>query len=101
MTLTPGVWSVCFGTAILLHRYNPNRDNPDDPKLSKGWAFFEYFTLPRKYDKLGGHDIRAPPGEAPDNTVLYPAFTTGQASLSDWGIGEPCRDFMHTPPSRK
>ena len=28
--------------------YNPNRDNPD-LSLSKGWAYFEHFTLPRSF----------------------------------------------------
>jgi hypothetical protein len=43
--------------------YNPNRDNPD-LSLAKGWAYFEHFTLPRRFvTKSGGHHVRAPPGE--------------------------------------
>ena len=62
--------------------YNPNRDNPDAPSLSKGWAYFEHFTLPRRFEsKSGGHHIRAPPGEA-KHTKLYSAFMTPQESLS-------------------
>lgn len=61
--------------------YNPNRDNPDI-SLSKGWAYFEHFTLPRRFEeKSGGMDIRAPPGEK-KGTKLYGAFTTPQESLS-------------------
>ncbi|KAL7535279.1 hypothetical protein ACHAXR_006394 [Thalassiosira sp. AJA248-18] len=88
--------------------YNPNVDNrrltqyiysqpnthiisphysPDAPSLAKGWAYFEHFTLPRRFDsKSGGHHIRAPPGEA-KSTKLYSAFGTPMESLSDWGIG--------------
>lgn len=66
--------------------YNPNRDNPD-LSLSKGWAYFEHFTLPRRFlVKSGGHHVRAPPGETKE-TKLYSAFLTPQSSLSDWGIG--------------
>ena len=25
--------------------YNPNKDNPNAPSLSKGWTYFEHFTL--------------------------------------------------------
>jgi hypothetical protein len=66
--------------------YNPNRDNPDI-SLAKGWAYFEHFTLPRRFaTKTGGHHVRAPPGETKE-TKLYSAFRTPQSSLSDWGIG--------------
>ncbi len=66
--------------------YNPNRDNPDI-SLAKGWAYFEHFTLPRRFAaKSGGHHVRAPPGET-NETKLYSAFRTPQDSLSDWGIG--------------
>ena len=66
--------------------YNPNRDNPDI-SLAKGWAYFEHFTLPRRFaTKSGGHHVRAPPGET-NETKLYSAFLTPQSSLSDWGIG--------------
>ena len=66
--------------------YNPNRDNPD-VSLAKGWAYFEHFTLPRRFaTKSGGHHVRAPPGETRE-TKLYSAFLTPQSSLSDWGIG--------------
>jgi len=69
--------------------YNPNRDDPDAPSLSKGWAYFEFFTLPRRFAGgrgFGNKAIRAPPGEA-KNTSLYNWFMTPQESLSDWGIG--------------
>jgi hypothetical protein len=63
-------------------RYNPQRDNSNAPSLSKGWAYFEHFTLPRRFEsKSGGHHIRAPPGEA-KHTRLYGAFMTPQESLS-------------------
>jgi len=66
--------------------YNPNRDSPDI-SLAKGWAYFEHFTLPRRFvTKSGGHHMRAPPGET-NETKLYSAFLTPQSSLSDWGIG--------------
>ncbi|KAL9178347.1 hypothetical protein ACHAXT_001775 [Thalassiosira profunda] len=67
--------------------YYPNRDNEDAPSLGKGWAYFEHFTLPRRFHaKSGGHHTRAPPGEA-ENTKLYSVLGTPQESLSDWGIG--------------
>ena len=63
--------------------YNPNRDNPDTPSLSKGWAYFEHFTLPRRFDQeRAGHDVRAPPGELKKHTRLYRVFRTRLESLS-------------------
>ena len=71
-----------ISNSYVTHRYNPQRDNSNAPSLSKGWAYFEHFTLPRRFEsKSGGHHIRAPPGEA-KHTRLYGAFMTPQESLS-------------------
>mmetsp|Transcript_5812 Transcript_5812/g.13266 ORF Transcript_5812/g.13266 Transcript_5812/m.13266 type:complete len:1004 (-) Transcript_5812:1353-4364(-) len=83
-------WSRYLVIKYLQHYkwYNPNRDNPASPSLSKGWAYFEHFTLPRRFEeKSGGVHIRAPPGENGKGTRLYSAFMTPMESLSDWGIG--------------
>lgn len=66
--------------------YNPNLNNLKAPSLSKGWAYFEHFTLPRRFGSGGAH-IRSPPGERVRDTKLYGVFTTPMESLSDWGIG--------------
>jgi hypothetical protein len=67
--------------------YYPNRDNVDTPPLANGWAYFEHFTLPRRFDKkVGGNHIRAPPGER-HHTKLYSVLGTPLDSLADWGIG--------------
>ena len=59
-----------------------NLHSPDAPSLAKGWAYFEHFTLPRRFEsKSGGHHIRAPPGEA-NGTSLYSSFGTPMESLS-------------------
>lgn len=88
-TLGKQTWSRYIVENYLQHYkwYNPNLHKSDAPNLSKGWAYFEHFTLPRRFDsKSGGHHIRAPPGER-EGTKLYSAFMTPQESLSDWGIG--------------
>lgn len=80
--------------------YNPNAkkiNHTDDDKekvtLSKGWAFFEHFTLPRHYvgDSTSGYAkqnnyIRARAGETAD-TELYSIFFTPRSAFADWGIG--------------
>lgn len=85
--------------------YNPNAgaksgdgDGDDDggsgngkrPNLMDGWAYFEHFTLPRRFEASGdgggillggkGHHIRAPPGEV-EGTELY-GLSTPMESLS-------------------
>lgn len=81
--------------------YNPNakktsnagENDIEEVTLSKGWAFFEYFTLPRKYcgdattgsDKHGSY-IRARAGETAE-TELYSVLFTPRSALADWGIG--------------
>ena len=75
-------WSRYFVTNYLSKYkwYNPNRDNAE-LLLEKGWAYFEYFTLPRRFaTKSGGRHVRAPPGEKKD-TKLYSALLTPQSSL--------------------
>eukprot|EP00804_Cyclotella_cryptica_P013338 CCRYP_005119-RB/>CCRYP_005119-RB protein AED:0.07 eAED:0.07 QI:209/1/1/1/0.77/0.7/10/1560/999 len=76
--------------------YNPNLSNPTAPPLSHGWAFFEYFTLPRRFlhdngdndnTKHHGVYIRAPPGEEASRTELYSWILTPLSAMSDWGIG--------------
>ncbi len=82
MSLIGGVlgkqtWSRYIVETYLKHYkwYNPNRDNPEAPSLSNGWAYFEHFTLPRRFrNKVGGHHIRAPPGSGHD-TKLYSVLT--------------------------
>mmetsp|Transcript_33207 Transcript_33207/g.71749 ORF Transcript_33207/g.71749 Transcript_33207/m.71749 type:complete len:1011 (-) Transcript_33207:218-3250(-) len=84
-------WSRYFVEKYFSHYkwYNPNRDVEGAPSIRKGWAYFEHFTLPRRYkEKVGGHRTRSPPGEGDENTTkLYSYFGTGEQSLSDWGIG--------------
>ena len=80
--------------------YNPNvgnsqgtRDKNEEVTLSKGWAFFEHFTLPRHYvgdssasSSKQSRYIRARAGETSD-TELYSVFFTPRSAFSDWGIG--------------
>lgn len=68
-------------------------DNKEEMTLSKGWAFFEYFTLPRKYvgDVTAGSDkhssyIKARAGETAE-TELYSVLFTPRSALADWGVG--------------
>ena len=87
-TLGKKTWSRYLVDNYLSHFkwYNPNKDNTD-VSLAKGWAYFEHFTLPRRFGtKSGGHRVRAKPGETTD-TILYSAFLTPQSALSDFGIG--------------
>lgn len=80
-------WSRYLVEKYLKHYkwYYPNRDNADTPPLANGWAYFEHFTLPRRFvNKSGGNHIRAPPGER-HHTKLYSVLGTPLDSLSDWG----------------
>lgn len=56
--------------------------------LSKGWAFFEHFTLPRHYANAASSNsyIRARAGETSD-TQLYSLFFTPRSAFANWGIG--------------
>ena len=35
--------------------YNPQRDDPDAPKLEHGWVYYEHITLPRRLVRPDGH----------------------------------------------
>lgn len=63
----------------------------EEVTLSKGWAFFEHFTLPRHYvnDSATAKQssyIRSRPGET-TSTELYSFFFTPRSAFADWGIG--------------
>ena len=63
--------------------------NNEEVTLSKGWAFFEHFTLPRHIidDTKQSSYIRARAGETSENTELYSFFFTPNSAFADWGIG--------------
>lgn len=70
---------------------NDNNNNVDESTtvtLSKGWAFFEHFTLPRHYATATSSNgyLRARAGETAD-TQLYSLFFTPRSAFADWGIG--------------
>ena len=52
-------WSRYLVERYLRHYkwYYPNRDNVDTPPLANGWAYFEHFTLPRRFDKKVGGPV--------------------------------------------
>lgn len=76
-----------------LSKYNwyfPSRKMKHPPSLSKAYAYFEHFALPRKL--AGGETAkhilrRADPGESDVNTELYSVLRTPSTSLIEWGIG--------------
>jgi len=53
--------------------------------LSESWNYFENITLPRREPDGEGDFTKAPPGTHP--STLYPAWTTPQRELNDFGTG--------------
>lgn len=53
--------------------------------LQQSWAYFEHFVLPRRMKNADGSYSKAKPGH-PQST-LYPAWTTPQSQLKDFGTG--------------
>jgi len=70
--------------------YYPAKNYKNKPDLSKAWAYYEHITLPRQLVRHGhaGHLMRrAEPGEMNCPTKLFPAFTTPNKALIEWGVG--------------
>lgn len=53
--------------------------------VKEAWSYFELYTLPRRIVHADGTISKAPPGMK--NSTLYPAFTTPQHELKDFGTG--------------
>ena len=54
--------------------------------LHEAWAYFEHIRLPRRMEEPGGSGFTlAPPGTT--DSSLYPACTTEQKELNDFGTG--------------
>lgn len=55
--------------------------------LEQAWNYFEYISLPRRIPVAGVEDdyTKAPPGTP--NSTLFPAWTTPQRELNDFGTG--------------
>lgn len=70
--------------------YNPNYD-PDDPalNLSKGWAFYEHFTLARQSAETtqSRNQFKHVDPGIEKESKLYGFFTTPSRAFSEWGIG--------------
>uniref|UniRef100_A0A7S4IST2 Uncharacterized protein n=1 Tax=Odontella aurita TaxID=265563 RepID=A0A7S4IST2_9STRA len=66
--------------------YNPQRDDPDAPSLSKAWTYYEHVTLARRLLTCGDGYRRAEPGDTAQ-TALYSLLKTPESALSEWGIG--------------
>jgi hypothetical protein len=69
--------------------YNPRKDMPNAPSLSKAYAYYEHVTLPRHFvgQQTADHVLRrAEPGET-QPTELYSPLRTHSNQLIEWGIG--------------
>jgi len=53
--------------------------------LERAWKYFESIVLPRRMPDGKGGYTKAPPGTSP--SALYPAWTTPQRELRDFGTG--------------
>jgi len=54
--------------------------------VQEAWSYFELYTLPRRMvNDENGTVSKAPPGE--ERSTLYPAWTTPQSELKDFGTG--------------
>jgi len=70
--------------------YNPRKDMPNAPSLSKAYAYYEHVSLPRHFSGEGeaAHvQRRAEPGESTAQTELYSPFLAPSNVFIEWGIG--------------